>query len=146
MPIPASLSKLKSLFPVIVVGASVAITIKLLTESTPLTSNLLQVKAEEDIFSPEYQEILEDPKEPEPPTPEPEPQEPTTEQSNEPKEDEGSDEELQDSSTEQDNSTQEPQDSAPKEEKKEDPPKSAPKLKFKDDNFMGGFLKRIFKP
>lgn len=65
MSIFLSLSKLKTLLPALVVGGALAITIKLLTQETPQTSKIMQVKAEEDILSPEFQEKLEEPQEPE---------------------------------------------------------------------------------
>lgn len=66
------LGKLKTLFPVLVVGGAVVITIKLLTQETPSNSQIIQVKAEEDIAETKHEEILEE--EPEvPPEPEQEP-------------------------------------------------------------------------
>ncbi|OAL10787.1 hypothetical protein A6V39_05795 [Candidatus Mycoplasma haematobovis] len=78
MKLPASLSKLKSLFPVVVVGSSVLITIKLLTESNPLSSEILKVDAVEDIQKTDYQDELKEPEPEKPPVPEepPSPPEP----------------------------------------------------------------------
>lgn len=58
---PLSLSKLKALIPVAVVGGAVAITIKLLTSETPQTTKLISAEATEDILETNYEEKLEDP-------------------------------------------------------------------------------------
>lgn len=59
------LTKAKALLPIAVVGGAVAITIKLLTASTPLINNLLNVPAEEDIAETKHEEILEEEPKPE---------------------------------------------------------------------------------
>ncbi|OAL09914.1 hypothetical protein A6V39_03315 [Candidatus Mycoplasma haematobovis] len=146
MPIPASLSKLKSLFPVFVVGASVAITIKLLTESTPLTSEILQVKAEEDIKSvDEYKDDLVPDPEPEPPqeeTPPPpaeEEKDPKTEEQTKSKEEEDSEEKIdsEDSSKEENQEDQ-------KKDQSEQKPKSSGRAFISGG--IGDILKQIMKP
>ncbi|OAL09816.1 hypothetical protein A6V39_05155 [Candidatus Mycoplasma haematobovis] len=138
MKLPVSLSKLKALFPVFVVGASVAITIKLLTESTPLTSDILSVPAVEDIQKTEYQDDLQEPieeKEDKPEETPPTPPEPQTEENQEQLPQEDSEKKDEDEpSSEQSDSQQQQQEEKDKQQKdQKEPPKSAPR-KFKSDS------------
>lgn len=77
MAFPINLTKLKALLPVAVVSTSVVITIKLLSQSTPTTSQILKVNAEEDIAETNHEEEMVEPEPEAPPEPPPaeEPQE-----------------------------------------------------------------------
>lgn len=140
MALPILLSKLKTFFPVLVVGGAVAVTIKLLTASNTLSSKIIKVNAEEDIAETKHEEVLEEEKTPELP----EEELPQADESQEPREDEESEDEADDSNGEENSGNQEEQEPVEqKQEKEEDTPKAGRSLIT--DTLVGATLQEILK-